>query len=75
MPPCNSAEAHTCYQLRPLLASVTVNSSHCHTHNNKQEEEEARVKYKGYTLLKQYKPIKSITQLMKTCRADIFSGY
>ena len=75
MPPWNSAEAHTRYQLRPLLESVTVNSSHCHTHNNKQEVEEARVMYKGYTSLKQYMRIKSIKQLMKTCRADIFSGY
>ena len=47
MPACNSAQTDTLYQLRPFLARLTANLSHCYNPNSKQAVEEARIKYKG----------------------------
>ena len=73
---CDSAKADTLYQLRPFLVSLTANLSHCYNPNSEQAVEEARIKYKWYTFLKQYMPMKSIKLLMKRWpRADCYSGY
>ena len=36
MPACESTEADTLYQLRPLLARLTANLSHCYSPNTDQ---------------------------------------
>lgn len=43
MPACESTEADTFYQLRPLLERLTANLSHCDSPNTEQAVEEERI--------------------------------
>ena len=73
MPACDPAEADTLYLLRPFLTSLTANLSQNYKPYIKQTAREARKKYKGYTSLKQYMPMKSIKHVMKRgSRADSY---
>ena len=73
MPARDPAEADTLYLLRPFLKSLTANLPHHYKPYSRQTARGARNKYKGYTSLKQYMPMKSIKHVMKRgSRADSY---